>query len=169
MVEEAPTSFSPFSLVDCMLLFPDLARDLYIQIQISDITSLFGRQYHFPMLLLIAWSFSTLPLIANNRYLPSSSPLLFSHLGRHLLDLYTVSSKTVTMFGTFVVYTIQYLHAQGFCLVSVGACDIQTLGYILVPESCDWTREWEDRPIVNQRYHCNSFAPFDTDGRNSVK
>ena len=43
-VEEAPTSFSPFSLVDCMLLshfsfndfvaiaFPDLARDLDIQI-----------------------------------------------------------------------------------------------------------------------------------------
>ena len=44
MVEEAPTSFSPFSLADCMLLshfsfndfiavaFPDLARDLDIQI-----------------------------------------------------------------------------------------------------------------------------------------
>ena len=44
MVEEAPTSFSPFSLVDCTLLshfsftdfitiaFPDLARDLDIQI-----------------------------------------------------------------------------------------------------------------------------------------
>ena len=44
MVEEAPTSFSPFSLVDCMLLshfsfnnviavaFPDLAGDLYAQI-----------------------------------------------------------------------------------------------------------------------------------------
>ena len=44
MVEEAPTSFSPFSLVDCMLLshfsfndfvavaFPDLARDLDFQI-----------------------------------------------------------------------------------------------------------------------------------------
>ena len=43
-VEEAPTSFSPFSLVDCMLLshlsfddfvtvaFPDLARDLDAQI-----------------------------------------------------------------------------------------------------------------------------------------
>ena len=43
-VEEAPTSFSPFSLVDCILLshfsfndfivvaFPDLARDLDIQI-----------------------------------------------------------------------------------------------------------------------------------------
>ena len=43
-VEEAPTSFSPFSLVDCMLLsyfsfnnfitiaFPDLAGDLDIQI-----------------------------------------------------------------------------------------------------------------------------------------
>ena len=44
MVEEPPTSFSLFSLVDCMLLshfsfnnfvavaFPDLARDLDIQI-----------------------------------------------------------------------------------------------------------------------------------------
>ena len=44
MVEEAPTSFSPFSLVDCTLLshfsfndfvavaFPDLAGDLDIQI-----------------------------------------------------------------------------------------------------------------------------------------
>ena len=44
MIEEAPTSFSPFSLVDCMLLshfsfndfiavaFPDLAGDLDIQI-----------------------------------------------------------------------------------------------------------------------------------------
>ena len=44
IVEEAPTSFSPLSLVDCMLLshfsfndfiavaFPDLARDLDIQI-----------------------------------------------------------------------------------------------------------------------------------------
>ena len=44
MVEEAPTSFSPFSLVDCMLLsyfsfndfvaiaFPDLAGDLDAQI-----------------------------------------------------------------------------------------------------------------------------------------
>ena len=44
MVEEAPTSFSPFSLVNCTLLshfsfndfiaiaFPDLARDLDIQI-----------------------------------------------------------------------------------------------------------------------------------------
>ena len=44
MVEEAPTSFSPFSLVNCMLLshfsfddfvtvaFPDLARDLDAQI-----------------------------------------------------------------------------------------------------------------------------------------
>ena len=43
-VEEVPTSFSPFSLVDCMLLshfsfndfvvvaFPDLVRDLDIQI-----------------------------------------------------------------------------------------------------------------------------------------
>ena len=43
-VEEAPTSFSPFSLVNCMLLshfsfndfivvaFPDLARDLDAQI-----------------------------------------------------------------------------------------------------------------------------------------
>ena len=44
MVEEAPTSFSPFSLVNCMLLshfsfndfiavaFPDLAEDLDAQI-----------------------------------------------------------------------------------------------------------------------------------------
>ena len=44
MIEEPPTSFSPFSLVDCTMLtyfsfndfvavaFPDLARDLDIQI-----------------------------------------------------------------------------------------------------------------------------------------
>ena len=99
-VEEAPTSFSPFSLVDCTLLshfsindfitvaFPDLAGDLNNQIYISDRIPFFSGQYCFPMLLFIAWSFSTFPLIVNNRYLPSSSSLLFSHRERHLLDSY---------------------------------------------------------------------------------
>ena len=70
MVEEAPTSFSPFSLVNCTLLshfsfndfvavaFLDLARDLDTQIQISNMTSFPGRQYQFPMLPFIAWLFS---------------------------------------------------------------------------------------------------------------
>ena len=31
---------------------------------------------------------STFPLTANNRYIPSLSSLLSSHLGRHLLDSY---------------------------------------------------------------------------------
>ena len=56
MVEEAPSSFSPFSLDDCTLLshflfndfitiaFPDLARDLEIQILIFCDTSSYSRQ-----------------------------------------------------------------------------------------------------------------------------
>ena len=54
MVGEPPISFSPFSFTDCTMLshfsfndfvaiaFPDLARDLDIQIEISDVTSFLG-------------------------------------------------------------------------------------------------------------------------------
>ena len=77
MVEEVPTSFSPFSLTDCMLFshfsfddfitaaFPDLAGDLDTQIQIPDITSFLSRQCLLSMLLCIAWSFPQPPTLSH--------------------------------------------------------------------------------------------------------
>ena len=56
-VVEVPISFSPFMTADCMLFshfssndfvsiaFLDLVKDLDIQIEIPDMTSLFSRQY----------------------------------------------------------------------------------------------------------------------------
>ena len=94
-VEEAPTSFSPFSLVDCTLLshfsfndfvtvvFPDLGPDLDLRYDF-----LLWWTIPFPHASPYSMVVSTFPLIANNRYLPSSSSLLSSHLGRHLLDSY---------------------------------------------------------------------------------
>ena len=99
MVEEPPTSFSLFSLVDCMLLshfsfnnfvavaFPDLARDLDIQIQISNITSPFCRQQLLMTLLLIVSLFPTFHLQHEQVHSQFIS-LMFSHLGRHLSDQY---------------------------------------------------------------------------------
>ena len=76
MVEEAPITLSPFSSANCTLfsnfyfndfvtiVFPDLAEDLDIQIQIFDMTSYSYTQYLLTILPLIILLSPYLPLIA---------------------------------------------------------------------------------------------------------
>ena len=100
MVEEAPTSFSPFSLTDCMLLshfyfndfvavaFPDLARNPDTQIQISDMTSLLSRQQLLSTLLLIVS--------------PFSHPSILSYKGTFLVHLPIVLSLRKIPIGLYI-------------------------------------------------------------------
>ena len=80
-VEDPPISFSPFTLADCML-FSHFSFNDWVATRLSRRSghpdlgspdlSPFGRQYHFSMLLFIAWLFSHPSTYGKHRYLPSS-------------------------------------------------------------------------------------------------
>ena len=69
----------------------------------------------------------------------------------------TVTSKTVPMFGSFVVHIKYHMQLWEYCLVVAEILKVVLLGYISYNNHIIWFTDCKNIAILRQVYHWNSF------------